>query len=132
MAKIKGSGNRTTELRLVQILRRSRIIGWRRRSNVFGKPDFAFLKAKLVIFVDGCFWHGCPRCYTSPATNSAFWRAKVQRNRQRDLTVNRELRKRKWVVMRLWECQLKDDAKVTRRIQNKLDRLGPAATAKAH
>jgi hypothetical protein len=75
--------------------------------------------------VDGCFWHGCPKCYRAPASNVRYWRAKIDRNRARDLRVRRELRKRGWAVLRLWECQLKEAAQ-TLRIQKMLakgDRL---------
>lgn len=108
MQSIKGKGNKSTELRLAKIFRGHGITGWRRHLPLPGKPDFAFPKAKVAIFVDGCFWHGCPKCYREPATNTAFWKNKVLTNKSRDRRVSRELRKKGWKVLRLWECKLKD------------------------
>ena len=108
MQSIKGKGNKSTELRLAKIFRGHGITGWRRHLPLPGKPDFAFPKAKVAIFVDGCFWHGCPKCYREPATNTAFWKNKVLTNKRRDRRVSRELRKKGWKVLRLWECKLKD------------------------
>jgi DNA mismatch endonuclease (patch repair protein) len=120
MAKIKGAGNRSTEVRFTIILKTHRITGWRRHWKLLGKPDFVFPKARLAIFVDGCFWHGCPRCYRAPASNAPFWRLKFERNRMRDLKVKKELRKRGCIVLRFWECELKDATKVSRQIQRAL------------
>jgi DNA mismatch endonuclease (patch repair protein) len=106
MARVRGRGNERTELALLSILRRYNITGWRRHQPVFGKPDFVFPKFKLAIFVDGCFWHGCPRHATQPATNRAFWRKKLARNKVRDRLVNRELRRRGWQVLRIWQHEL--------------------------
>lgn len=108
MQSIKGKGNKSTELRLVKIFRGHGITGWRRHLPLPGKPDFAFPKAKVAIFVDGCFWHGCPKCYSEPATNTDFWKNKVLSNKRRDRRVSRELRNKGWKVLRLWECKLKD------------------------
>src|SRR5687767_3945279 len=87
MSRIKSTGNKRTELRLIQFLKQKRIIGWRRKASAFGKPDFVFPKLKLAVFVDGCFWHGCPIHATQPKTNAEFWRAKIARNVARDLLV---------------------------------------------
>ena len=70
------------------------------------KPDFVFKHARLAVFVDGCFWHGCPKHATQPANNRAFWRRKLAGNQQRDQLVNRSLRKAGWQVLRIWECDL--------------------------
>ena len=75
-----------------------------------GRPDFAFPKAKVAVFTDGCFWHGCPRCYTRPKSNRKFWDAKVARNRERDREVSRGLRRKGWRVIRIWEHALKGAA----------------------
>lgn len=110
MARIQSSGNKATELRLIVILRASGLKGWRRHSPLFGKPDFVFPNSKLAVFVDGCFWHGCPKCYHAPKSNAPYWASKIKRNRGRDLKVNRELRRRGWSVMRFWECELTEKA----------------------
>ena len=106
MSRIRSRGNRATELRLIALMREHGITGWRRNARVFGKPDFIFHAAKLAVFVDGCFWHGCPRHATMPANNRAFWKAKLARNAQRDREVTRTLRKAGWRVLRVWECAL--------------------------
>jgi DNA mismatch endonuclease (patch repair protein) len=106
MARIRSHGNRATELRLVALMREHGITGWRRRARVFGSPDFVFRAAKVAVFVDGCFWHGCPRHGTMPRGNRAFWKAKLTRNAARDREVTRALRKAGWRVVRVWECAL--------------------------
>jgi len=84
------------------------------------RPDFAFPKLHLAVFVDGCFWHGCPKHATWPKTNAAFWRKKIARNRARDRRVNYALRKRGWVVVRVWEHALtrKEEARTVRRLKS--------------
>ena len=67
------------------------------------QPDFVFRAARVAAFLDGCFWHGCPRHYTVPATNAAFWRAKVRKNRRRDRETIRLLQEAGWVTIRVWE-----------------------------
>lgn len=79
----------------------------RHPKGIFGNPDFGNKKRRIAVFVDGCFWHGCPECYREPKSNVAFWRQKVQRNRKRDGEVNRYLRDRGWTVFRIWEHELK-------------------------
>jgi len=106
MSRVRSRGNRTTELALVKLFRERGITGWRRNQKVFGKPDFIFRKARLAIFVDGCFWHGCPRHATFPVTRRAFWLKKFAANQARDRRVNRELRRLGWRVVRIWEHQL--------------------------
>ena len=61
MSRVRCRGNKTTELVFVAILKSERITGWRRRYRIFGRPDFVFPKERIAVFVDGCFWHGCPR-----------------------------------------------------------------------
>jgi DNA mismatch endonuclease, patch repair protein len=116
MSKIRSKGNRTTELRMIQIFRAHKITGWRRNSPLPGKPDFIFPKARLCVFVDGCFWHGCPKCYRQPKSKKGFWRKKVAANQARDKTVIRELRHQGWRVVRFWECRIKDDTGAGQRV----------------
>ncbi len=107
MARIRGSGNKDTELRLIALMRAARITGWRRNAPLFGKPDFVFAKLRVAVFVDGCFWHGCPLHATQPRQNAKFWREKIARNQARDRLVNRTLRALGWRVLRIWEHELK-------------------------
>ncbi len=86
------------------------------------RPDFVFSKARLAVFVDGCFWHGCPRHATKPRNNRAFWRSKFIRNKARDRQVNHVLRQAGWHVIRIWECRLKENPLTClRRIQRVLN-----------
>jgi DNA mismatch endonuclease (patch repair protein) len=107
MSLSRGKGNKETENALLALLRQNKITGWRRHLPLPGKPDFAFPKHKVAVFVDGCFWHGCPKCYTRPKTNRAFWDKKREDNMARDRRVTRQLRGRGWKVIRIWQHSLK-------------------------
>lgn len=107
MASIRSKGNASTEHTFLELLRKARISGWRRHLSLPGKPDFVFRSRRLAVFIDGCFWHGCPKCYRMPEDNRAYWRTKVQSNRIRDRRRTRELRSLKWRVLRIWEHSLK-------------------------
>ncbi len=151
MSRIRSRGNKDTELALVRLLRAHRISGWRRhlriavggsRLRVDGRkqrgthrpssndhqltvrPDFVFPKQRTVIFVDGCFWHGCPKHATKPKQNGVFWRKKLAANAARDRRVNRALRRAGWRVLRVWEHELKrrgtGSVRLVRRIQTAL------------
>jgi DNA mismatch endonuclease (patch repair protein) len=118
MSLIRSRGNRATELRLIALMREHRITGWRRNAPVFGKPDFIFRRERVAVFVDGCFWHGCPKHGTRPKQNRKFWDTKITRNRERDRGVDRELRKLGWRVVRIWEHDLsKRSERCSRRIK---------------
>lgn len=122
MSRIRGRGNKETELALAKLLRRSRMSGWRRQQGILGKPDFVFRSAQLAVFVDGCFWHSCPRHSSIPANNRMFWKRKLAMNKARDLFVNRELTKQGWQVVRIWEHDLvKNSQRCIRRIHNALE-----------
>ena len=123
MSRIRSRGNRETELRLISIFRSHGISGWRRNRPVFGRPDFVFPRQKLAVFVDGCFWHGCPRHYSVPANNAEFWRRKLEANRARDRLVTRTLRRAGWSVVRVWEHALREEARVAGRVIRALDRV---------
>src|SRR5262245_10657196 len=72
--------------------------------------DIVFPHARLAVFVDGCFWHGCPRHGTQPKANAEWWRSKIRQNQQRDRDTNRRLRKLGWQVLRIWEHESPDEA----------------------
>jgi len=107
MSKVRSKGNKSTELRLIEIFRSNGIKGWRRNYPVRGHPDFVFLKKRIAIFVDGCFWHGHDCRNTRPKENEEFWRVKRERNITRDIAVTGEFKKRGWLVLRIRECELK-------------------------
>jgi DNA mismatch endonuclease (patch repair protein) len=122
MSRIRGRGNKDTEIALAKLFRRHKITGWRRNQKIFGKPDFIFSKYRLAVFVDGCFWHGCPKHATKPANNRAFWRRKLAGNKTRDRVVNRVLRREGWRVVRIWEHELakKTELRLLRRLRRSL------------
>src|SRR5881394_1968482 len=91
---------------MIALFRAQGITGWRLNARVFGKPDFVFRRGRVAVFVDGCFWHGCPRHATKPANRAEWWAAKLARKAQRDRDVTRTLRKAGWTVLRIWECAL--------------------------
>ena len=86
------------------------------------RPDFVFKRARLALFVDGCFWHGCPKHATKPNSNRAFWRRKLSANKDRDEFVTRALRRAGWRVLRLWEHELakRNKERLLHRIQRAL------------
>jgi DNA mismatch endonuclease (patch repair protein) len=154
MSRIRGRGNKDTELALAKLFRQNQITGWRRQVQIGGRdrplgrpqrsegrnergkirvpavrgrrltlrsatgtaqravptfrvrPDFVFPKLRLAVFVDGCFWHGCPRHATQPKSNRAFWNKKLSANKKRDALVPRVLRSAGWQVLRIWEHEL--------------------------
>jgi DNA mismatch endonuclease (patch repair protein) len=90
-------------------------------ANLPGKPDFTFSRRGLAVFVDGCFWHGCPRCYRRPHSRRRYWDAKVAGNILRDRQNSARLRRMGWRVMRIWEHELvTSPAKCVERIKRKL------------
>lgn len=85
--------------------------------GIRSRADILFSSARVAVFVDGCFWHGCPTHGTSPKINRAWWRAKLAANRRRDARTNHLLRKAGWVVLRFWEHQaLKSPGRAARKI----------------
>jgi DNA mismatch endonuclease, patch repair protein len=142
MSRIRGAGNKATELRLIGIFRANGITGWRRGQTLplksqgsrnkhqeakptgtaRVKPDFVFRSLRVAVFVDGCFWHGCPVHGTKPKTRAKFWREKIARNHARDRRVDRALRRRGWVVLRIWEHSLtrRAEAGTVRRLKVRL------------
>ena len=110
MGAVKGSGNKTTEVPFRLALVRNKIKGWKiRPKGITGNPDFIFLKKKIIVFVDGCFWHGCPKCGHIPKTNNSFWSKKLERNKTRDKKNGRILRKEGYKVLRFWEHDIKNN-----------------------
>ena len=108
MRAIRSTGNKTTEKRLASLLKESGITGWKLHpANIAGRPDFVIARKHLAVFVDGCFFHGCPSCGHIPRTNRAYWMAKITRNRRRDAAISRRLRAAGYRVVRIKECQLR-------------------------
>jgi len=107
MKAIKGNGNKSTETRLRFALVRGGISGWTLTpKHIFGTPDFYFPQLQLAVFVDGCFWHGCPMCGHIPKANRPYWAEKIKRNRTRDRQVDATLAAKGIRVIRAWEHQI--------------------------
>ena len=122
MSAVRSRGNRTTEAKMVRLLREHGLSGWRRHYRVAGTPDFCWPDRKVALFVDGCFWHRCPRCYSTPKSNIPYWTKKVLLNRRRDRRVSAALRKKGWCVIRVWECRISESqtaARIARRLQER-------------
>ena len=86
--------------------------GYRFRKNdksLFGKPDISIKKYKTVIFIDSCFWHGCPLHGNMPKSNTEFWEKKLARNKERDKEVNAYYKELGWNCLRVWEHEFKQD-----------------------
>jgi DNA mismatch endonuclease, patch repair protein len=103
MASVHSKGNKTTEMVLGKLLWACGLRGYRKHWRVAGRPDFAWPRRKVAVFVDGCFWHGC-KCKRIPKSNAAFWKSKIETNRARDRRVTRLLRRKGWKVVRIREC----------------------------
>lgn len=105
MARIRGTNTRPE----MELRRRLWSQGLRYRLHVRsvpGTPDIVFRAARLAVFVDGCFWHACPRHTIWPKTRSRYWRKKLSANRARDRAVDMQLAALGWQVVRVWEHQI--------------------------
>lgn len=109
MQAIKSKGTKLEKC-LFAIMVRMGLYGWKKNVNtIAGKPDVTFFQEKVAIFADGCFWHGCPICRRKlPQTNEKYWEQKITRNKKNAKRVNRQLKNEGWVVIRLWEHEIKD------------------------
>jgi DNA mismatch endonuclease (patch repair protein) len=87
-----------------------------------GKPDLAFVNQRKVVFVHGCFWHGHECRWSSPVTNAKFWADKIVGNKRRDRRAVSALEATGWTVLTIWECEIKNHEKVTKRLTSFLDK----------
>ena len=106
MSRIKGT-NTKPELLFREMID-GRVFRYQPK-GIQGNPDFANKKRKIALFIDGCFWHKCPRCYREPKSNRKFWIEKIERNVARDRKNTYNLRKNGWTVLRFWEHQIKNN-----------------------
>ena len=126
MSAIRSKGNKATEGKLASIMREHKITGWRRHQRLFGTPDFVFYRQRIAVFVDGCFWHGCPQHGSVPESNRDFWLSKLISNKRRDRRVSRQLRNGGWKVVRFWAHDLRSVDAVVRRLLSILKTRSPA------
>lgn len=108
MRSVKSSKNESTEIKMIGIFKENKIKGWKRNYTLFGNPDFVFPKQKVVVFTDGCFWHGHNCRNVNPSTNMNYWKKKISRNIKRDNLVNSVLSEKGWKIYRIWECEIKE------------------------
>jgi DNA mismatch endonuclease (patch repair protein) len=112
-------GRVRSPLRVVGQTSKSGAHGVTRPTSFRVRPDFVFRRVQLALFVDGCFWHGCPKHATKPKNNRAFWHRKLSANKTRDQLVNHALRRANWRVLRIWEHELarKNEVRLLSRIR---------------
>ena len=107
MKRVRSSGNKSTELKMIEVFDQMGLKGWKRHYSVKGHPDFVFLKERVAVFVDGCFWHGHDCRNTRPQQNAEYWQKKRETNIRHDKEVTSLFKDRGWKVLRIWECELK-------------------------
>jgi len=127
MARVKSKGNKSTESAVVALLREARLSGWRRNYPLEGKPDFVFPQKRIALFVDGCLWHGCQKHCRIPHTNRSYWIKKISTNKARDAKIVGILRVKGWVVIRIWEHEIKN-----RTVSRKLMMINKARSTRGH
>jgi DNA mismatch endonuclease, patch repair protein len=109
MSRIR-SKNTKPELLLRKTLWHLGYRGYRiHNQKIPGKPDIVFTKKKIAIFIDGCFWHGCPQCFVEPKSNRDYWLPKIRRTIERDKMQNVRLQSDGWNVIRIWEHDIKQN-----------------------
>lgn len=135
MRAVKGKDTRL-EKRLFSMLARMGLSGWKKNAGeIVGKPDVAFVNERVAIFVDGCFWHGCPQCQRPlPKTNRKYWARKIERNVALARSHKQRLRRGGWTVVRVWEHEVRrsaDAGKIRTRILRALGSEGPPSGGRA-
>ncbi len=108
MSRIR-SKNTIPEITLRKRLYSASLRGYRLHYKVLGRPDIAYPKKKVAVFVDGCFWHKCPKCFTTPSSNKQFWLKKIGNNVRRDRRTDRVLTAMGWRVLRFYEHEVKNN-----------------------
>ena len=108
MSRVK-SKDTSLELKFRKFLFDNGLRGYRVNYKLPGKPDIVFTRYKLAIFLDGCFWHKCPKCFKHPASNKEFWKKKLLSNMKRDKRVNKELSMLKYKILRFWQHEVRDN-----------------------
>lgn len=108
MGKVKSSETKL-EQQFRRMLWRSGVRYRKNNLNLYGKPDISNRSKNVAVFIDSCFWHGCPEHVRLPKSNIDYWEKKIESNRKRDITVNEHYRSLHWKIIRVWEHQLKKD-----------------------
>jgi DNA mismatch endonuclease (patch repair protein) len=127
MASVKSRNTKSTELRFISILKSKGIIGWRRNYPLSGKPDFIFPRLRIAVFIDGCFWHGCPQHCRMPSSNIKYWTEKIEKNKTRDKKITKALKTKGWQTIRIWEHAIKSG-----KLDYKLNRIKKLSNSTIH
>lgn len=109
MGAIKGANNKSTEQKFQKALVDAGITYFQVNAKLIGNPDIFFPSYNVVVFLDGCFWHGCPRCGHIPKSNTSYWRTKIERNKERDVHKRLALREQGYEIIQYWEHELKEN-----------------------
>lgn len=130
MSQIRAK-NTKPEIKLRKALFQKGLRGYKIHYNLHGKPDIVFTKYKIAVFIDGCFWHKCPKCFVKPKTKKSYWLKKIENNKKRDKLVNEKLKNEGWLVLRFWEHQIeKEIDNVVKNIQLKLEKVNAGQNCK--
>lgn len=109
MRAIKSTNNKSTEQKFKKALSDAGLTNFHVNTKIIGNPDLFFPSYNVVIFLDGCFWHGCPKCGHIPKSNSLYWYTKIERNKERDINQRSALREQGFQVAQYWEHELKEN-----------------------
>lgn len=122
MSTIRSKNTRLEE-KLVSILNNAGIISFTRYMQALpGTPDIVFEQAKVAVFLDSCFWHGCPKHLRRPSSNTTYWQAKIEKNIKRDRRQRAALRRLGWHAIRIWEHDLGNPQRVINKVRRILER----------
>ncbi len=121
MRAVKSRGT-SLERRFFQLMREAGMTGFETHpEGMTGNPDAVFKEAKIALFIDSCFWHGCPKHLRRPSSNQEYWNAKIDRNVRRDRRNRAALRRKGWSVLRVWEHDMRKPTAALNRIRRKLE-----------
>lgn len=123
MSRIKGRDTKP-EIQIRSMLHRMGLRFRLHRAELPGKPDIVLVGRRTVVFVHGCFWHRHGRCRFaySPKSRKAYWSRKFAKNVERDQAQRKSLQASGWKTVVVWECELRDEARITRRLRRLFDR----------
>lgn len=119
MSRIRGKDT-APEIDLRKAISGAGLRGYRLHYKLPGKPDVVFPRRRIAIFIDGCFWHRCPKCFVVPETNNSFWMEKLANNMNRDRVVDAELKRMGWQVVRIWEHEIPNKGIIQSRVIKKV------------
>ena len=133
MSRVR-SRNTSVELQVRRLVRKMRLSYRLHRKDLPGRPDLVFDRKKKVIFVHGCFWHGhhCAAGKNRPRTKQTYWEPKLRRNVERDSENQIQLKKMGWRFLVIWECELKNEDKVRKRMTKYLKLKSKIASRKGN